>query len=303
MGLVFVLIAALLAAFCNLLLKMSIRSGGSSQGYLAVQVTFTFLVMIFLEPARAHNFHIHLPVIVIGMIGGLILGFFFWAFGRALETGSASVTIAALNATSLVPGFVLAGGFGVAFGHILTGCHLWGTALVLLGVLWAGRASVTHTMHRGWYTFLIVMFLCHSLYLIFLQWWAMLLNPHLPPHRLLPSLHSDDIYWFMPSIFFVAALFQIGILIQKERKWPSRQEMLFGLWGGIANGVCSYFLILAPQVAAPWENALLFPTFSVGIILLCNGWSHWLYREHVHWKACTLSIIGIFVGALSWLRH
>ncbi len=303
MGLLCVLLAALLAALCNLLLKMSIFSGGSSRGYLAVQVTITFLVMILLAPLRAHNFHVHFPSIAIGMGGGVLLGLFFWAFGKALETGSSSVTIAALNATSVVPGLVLAGSFGVAFGHVFTAFHLWGTLLVLLGVVWAGRTSATDLRNRGWYAFLLIMFVCHSAYLIFLQWWAMLMNPALPVHRLLPVLGSEDIHWFMPAIFFVAALFQIAIFLYQDVRWPTRQEIGYGMWGGLANGVCSYFLVIAPQVAAPWENALLFPTFSVAIILLCNGWSHWLYAERVHWKACGLSIIGVFIGALSWLSR
>ncbi|MBS0624147.1 MAG: hypothetical protein JSS62_05945 [Verrucomicrobia bacterium] len=299
MGLIFVLIAALLAALSNLLLRISVGVGGSSKGYLAIQVMVSCLVMILLNPIRMQDFSIYVPAVALGCVGGFILGVFFWGLGKTLEKGPAGLSIAVLNASSIMPALVLAVCFGEAFGHVLTRFHGMGFILVTVGIFWAGWTSEYNPHKRQWAIFALLMFACHALYLIFLQWWAMVLNPELSLTKLLPfHINTTHIQWFMPAIFFVAGLFQWIVFIKQEKRFPVRHELMYGLIGGVATGICSYFLILAPQISAPWENALLFPVFTVGVLVFCNLWAVRLYKEKVNWKACSLCIVGLLLGMM-----
>lgn len=301
MGLTFAIIAAVLAAISNLLVRMSIVAGGNSRAHLTVQLFTSFLIMILLNPMKAHNFHFHLPTLSLGLLGGLILGFFFWSFGKTMERGPASLSIAVLNTTTIVPPILMALFFGFAYGHPFTGLHATGFFLVVIGIFWAGWSLDGMENRRAWMQFALFMFLCHTLFLVFLQWWAMVLNPALPLSRLLPMhITTANIQWFMPAIFFVAWLFQLAMFLSSGHRVISPKEFIYGFLGGAFNGVCSYFLILAPQVATPFENALIFPTFSVGIILFCNMWAQGIYSEKINWKACALCILGLLIGTISF---
>lgn len=297
MGLIFVCIAAVLAAINNLLLRRSIQLGGSSQGYLAVQVMMSCVVMILLNPVRMHDFGCCPTALIAGILVGGLLGVFFWGLGRALETGPAGLSIAILNASSVVPALVLASLFGFSFGHDFTRIHAVGFLVLFCGILWAGWTSEPNHQRKQWLFFVGLMFALHAVFLTFLQWWAMVLNTNLPLNSLLPfHIASPHIHWFMPAIYFVAGLCQWVIFLSQHRRWPSQQETFYGLIGGVLGGTCSFFLISAPQIAAAWENAILFPLFTVGVLIFCNIWAQGIYAEKVNWKAATLCIIGLVIG-------
>jgi hypothetical protein len=300
MGIIFATIAASMAALCNLLLRMSITAGGNSKAFMAIQVSMTFMVMVLLNPVRMQAYDVHLPAVFMGCIGGLILGFFFWSLGKTMENGPAGLSISVLNATSIMPALIMGFLFGAAFGHDITLFHSIGFLLVTLGVFWAGWAREGKKGSQTWLIFAGLMFICHTLFLTFLQWWALILDTSLPLSRFIPYHFTQaDANWFMPAIFGVAAVFQIGFYLSERRNLPTPKELTFGLLGGLCNGICSYFLILAPQVAAPWENAVIFPVFSVGVIILCNLWASLKYSEQVNWKACAVCILGVVIGTLS----
>ncbi len=45
---------------------------------------------------------------------------------------------------------------------------------------------------------------------------------------------------------------------------------------------------------------MLFPIFSVTLIVGCNLWGKWLYKEQVHWKANAVCIGGLLLGTVDW---
>ena len=301
MGLLFAFFAALLASISNLLMRLSIGKGGSSRAYLLVQLSFSFLMMILLNPVRTMDFSVNMPSIILGLLGGVLLGAVMWSLGKSLESGPPGLSLAIINTSSIMPAIMLTLLFGSTYGHGYTLMNGMGSLLVAAGILWAGWTRDAASSKRAWLIFVTAVFIFHTLYLVYLQWWAMLLSSELPLSKLVP-FHLQPLHtaWFMPAIFFSAAIFQCVVYFRNETRLPRGEEVKYGLLGGVINGGCAFFLILAPQVAKPWENAMLFPIFSVSIILICNIWAKLLYKEHVNWLANGLCIGGLLIGTISW---
>lgn len=301
MGIFFALLAALLASISNFCLRRSIDSGGSSKAYLVVQLTFSFFVMIALNPIRTQDFAWSTPAVILGLFGGILFGLLMWGLGRALEKGPPGLTFAVLNTSSVMPAIVMALLFGSLFGHPYTLANGLGSLLVVAGLFWAGSSSEKNPHKALWIFYAALIFVVHTIFLVFLQWWALVLKPALPHSLFLPfHLTAEKIQWFMPAIFFVGALIQWSIYLYTRHRFPKGAEITYGILGGIANGACTFFLILAPQVATAWENAMIFPIFAVGIILICNSWAQILYKEKINWWANLLALIGLVIGTVAW---
>lgn len=301
MGILFGFLAAVLASLSNLFMRLSIDKGGSSRAYLVVQLSFSFLVMILLNPVRTLDFGINVPSIALGLLGGVLLGGVMWSLGKSLELGPPGLSLAIVNTSSIMPAVVLVLLFGSHYGHGYTLMNGVGSLLVAGGILWAGWTREKGSHSREWLIFVTTVFLFHMLYLVYLQWWAMLLSPDLPLSKVLPfHLEGEHLAWFMPSIFLSASIFQWIIYLRHEKRLPFSSEVKYGLLGGLTNGCCAFFLILAPQMANAWENAMLFPVFSVSIILLCNCWAKLLYKERVNWVANAVCVCGLLMGTVAW---
>lgn len=301
MGILFAIVAALLASISNFCLRRSIDAGGSSKAYLVVQLTFSFFVMIFLNPVRTGDFGWNMPAVLLGLLGGIIFGLLMWGLGKTLEKGPPGLSFAILNTSSVMPAILLALFFGAHFGHPYTLSNALGSVLVVIGLFWAGWTSDKTTQKGAWIFFATLIFILHTLFLVFLQWWAMVLKPSLPTSFLLPfHLDAKNIQWFMPAIFFIGALLQWIVYFTSRHRFPKGAEITYGILGGIANGACTFFLILAPQVAKGWENAMIFPIFSVGIILICNAWAQLLYKERINWWANLVALAGLIIGTVAW---
>ncbi len=224
-----------------------------------------------------------------------------WGLGKTLEKGPPGLSFAILNTSSVVPAIFLAILFGMQYGHSYTLWNGVGSLLVAGGLFMAGWSSEKNYNRTVWLSFAALIFVAHALFLVYLQWWAMLLRPELPLSFLVPfHVDSANIQWFMPAVLFVAALLQCVIYAFRERRVPTGLEVYYGILGGITNGACTFFLILAPQKASAWENAMLFPIFSVSVILICNAWAQILYQEKVNWKANALCVAGLIVGTVTW---
>ena len=59
-------------------------------------------------------------------------------------------------------------------------------------------------------------------------------------------------------------------------------------------------MIRATEASTPVEHAIIYPLFAVTIIILCNIWGQWLYKEQVNWKANALCVFGILIGSIDW---
>lgn len=301
MGILFAILAALLASISNFSMRRSIDAGGSSKGYLVVQLSFSFIVMILFNPVRTGDYGWSSTAVGLGLIGGVIFGLLMWGLGKTLEKGPPGLSFAVLNTSSVAPAILLALLFGMRFGHPYTLFNGIGSALVVAGLFWAGWTSEKNPNKSVWIAYATLIFIAHTLFLVFLQWWAMILRPELPITSLIPfHMKSTHIQWFMPAIIFVGALIQWIIYFTKKQHFPKGAEIYYGILGGVTNGACTFFLILAPQVASSWENAMIFPIFSVSIILICNAWAQLIYKEAVNWWANGVCVIGLIIGTVAW---
>lgn len=301
MGIFFAILGAILVSISNFCMRKSIDSGGSSKAYLVVQLSFSFLIMIFLNPMRTGDYGWNSTAVGIGLLGGILFGILMWGLGKTLEKGPPGLSFAILNTSSVAPAIVMALLFGAAYGHSYTLSNGLGSALVVAGLFWAGWTANENPNKMIWIFYATLIFVVHTLFLVFLQWWAMLLKPGLPLSSLIPfHVEARHLQWFMPSVLFVGALMQWVIYLIKRHRMPKGAEIYYGILGGITNGACTFFLILAPQVASAWENAMIFPIFSVCTILICNAWAQFLYREHINWWANAICVTGLVIGTVAW---
>jgi drug/metabolite transporter (DMT)-like permease len=302
MGVFFAFIGACFAGFHNYFLRRSIDAGGTSRGFFLAMLVFSSLIVILLNPVMQGNYTFSLEAVLAGLSMGFFLGLFYFTLGKSFETGPVGLSVAIINTSSVVPALVLALIFGAAFGHPYTLWNGVGSLIVVLGFFILGRSRIEAPNLAHWVLIVSLAFLSHVLYLILLQWWDMILNPALPRSSLIPFYaDSDNCCWFTPFLFIGAALLHWGVFFSKPKmNYPISSEWLYGICGGVVNGLCMYFLILATQYADGWENAVIFPVFSVGIIVVTNTWSHLLYKEQVNWIAITTCVVGISIATISF---
>ena len=221
--------------------------------------------------------------------------------GKALESGPPGLTFAALNASTVMPMLLMVLFFGSPFGYVYNFCNGLGSLLVVIGLFWAGRAVDRFDKKIQWASFIAAAFFLHVIFLVFMQWRALFINfPGENGLFLSFDLYDAKSQWFMPMIFLAAAAVQIVIYAVSQKRLPNRSETIYGVLGGIANGVGTFFMIWSTEVSTPLEHAMIFPIFAVTIIILCNVWGQWLYKEKVNWKANAFCLGGILIGTLDW---
>ncbi len=301
MGVQLMLLAALFVALSNLCMRRSIDAGGSSKGFLMIQLTLVFLVAVFLNPVRTGELSWSTPMALFGFVGGLVLAVMMIALGKALERGPAGLTFAALNASTVMPMILMVMLFGANFGFNYTIYHAMGSLLVVAGLFWAGWEVMRSQKLMQWVGLVFAAFGLHVIFLVFMQWRALFINfPTAPGLFLSMDLSDARSQWFMPMVFLAASLVQIVVYFKANKKWPARSEWMYGVLGGFANGIGTFFMIRSTEVASTWERAMIFPLFSVGVIVACNIWGKWLYREKINWLATSCCIVGVTVGTLDW---
>lgn len=301
LGIQLIVLAALFVSASNFFMRKSIDAGGSSKAFLVVQLFLVFLVAILLNPVRSGNYTFEPCMAAFGLAGGVILAFMMAALGRSLETGPAGLTFATLNASTVMPSIFMALLFGRSFGYLYTVWNGIGAILVVLGLFWAGWNSTRIERKKGWVSFVTAVFFLHVLFLIFLSWRALFINfPDAPGLFLSFDLETAKNEWFMPMIFLSASLIQAVLYLLTERRAPYKKEIFYGVLGGVTNGVGTFFMIWATEVSTSLEHALIYPLFAITILLVCNGWGQWLYKEKVNWKANGLCVLGLLIGTLDW---
>ena len=107
------------------------------------------------------------------------------------------------------------------------------------------------------------------------------------------------------SGYFFIALFATAALCQyfNERKQGFTKvdfnEIALGALAGLLNMSANILLILAVQIASPWEGPVVFPLFSTVIITMSAGIGSIVYKESVAWIGSMLCAVGIFVATSS----
>lgn len=315
MGLFFACLASFFGAFNNYAQRKSIDLGGTCKAFIVFQLFTSFLAMMLLNFSTIKNLQVGKEVLLLGFFGGLILSILTWGIGKTLEKGPPGLTFAIFFSASIVPSFLFFLFFGPPFGYSFTIWNTFGSLFVLAGLFWAAFSSKkkdvkievaqkldiekkgSENKHRSkWAYFMGLSFAAHALFLAYLAFWALILKEAHPKLAFL-SIPESHRGWFMPIMMLTATIFQVFFFLT-EKRIPAKKEVFYGVGGGVCNGLCTYFLILAPQKASFWENAMLFPTYAVLIILICNAWAQILYKEKVHWKANFLAFIGIALGSL-----
>jgi len=301
MGIQLMVLAALFVSVQNLFFRRSIDGGGSSKAYLMVQLFLTFLVAIFLNPIRSGHYEFNLPLAFFGFCGGVILAAFMAMMGKALESGPPGLTFAVINASSVMPILLMVTLFGAGFGFAYTPWNGIGSLLVVAGLFWAASGAIQGKKSIVWAFYVFAAFSLHSLFLAFMQWRTLFLN-HPGKRALFLSLTEKEAAseWFMPMIFLAASLVQGYVYFTTEKRKPLNSEILYGVLGGIANGIGTFFMIWSTEISNSLEQAMIFPVFSVSVIILCNLWGQRLYKERVNWVANAFCILGLVVGTINW---
>jgi hypothetical protein len=292
MGLFFALLAALFASTSNFFMRRSIDAGGTTKGFVLIQMSIAGLVAVLLGPVQSNSYAINGSVVGLGVLAGVFLVTMLYILGKALLAGPPGLTFSILTAAAVVPAIVMASLFGAAFGFLYTAWHGIGSLLVLAGLFWAGQSTAGGLQDlKRWTVLVISMFSLHVLLLVLFQYRAVLINTG--------NLEAQS-SWFMPVYYFAAAAIQLGIFFRTEARALRPREWLYGCIGGAANSLCTFFLLRSTEVAKGLENAVIFPAFSIGIILLSNLWGQKVYQEKVNWRAAQVCACGLIVGTVDW---
>lgn len=295
------ILASLFVASSNYCMRRSIDSGGSSKAFIMIQLSLVFLVAVLLNPVRTGEYQWSACMGAFGLAGGIVLAIMMICLGKSLENGPPGLTFAALNSSAVMPMILMVMFFGAPFGYFYSFFNGAGSVLVVLGLFWAGWGAKHTEKKMRWGAFVVGAFVLHTLFLILMQWRALFINfPGENGLFLNFDVQDAKSQWFMPSIFFAAAIIQIIYYISTQRRLPNRSEVAYGVLGGIANGIGTFFMIWSTEVSTPLEHAMIFPIFSVAVILSCNLWGQWIYKEKVNWLANSLCLAGILIGTLDW---
>jgi hypothetical protein len=301
MAIFFVLISGAFVALSNLMMRKSIDSGGTAKGYLVFMMLTAFGSAVLLEPVSRGNYASNGAALLLGSLAGGILAFMLHFLGRALEKGPPGFTFSLLSSSSVMPAILMAFLFGSRYGFPYTSWHAIGSLFVVAGIFWAGRDLSGLQDRNRWVLFVTAMFLLHVALLSLFQWRALLLNlPH--PEEISNIISAEEIKsaWFLPFMFLTSGLIQLWMFIAKEKRKPRPKEALYGILGGALNGTGTFFLIWATSTSTPFESAIIFPMYSVAIIILSNLWGQKLYQERVNWKACQVSALGLIIATVDW---
>ncbi len=299
MGLFFAFLASLFASASNLCMRRSIDAGGSNKAFVLIQMSIACVVATLLGPVKANAYACNAPILYLGLFSGVILAMLLYTIGRALLAGPAGLTFAILSASTVMPAIVMATLFGAAFGFAYTVWHGLGSLLVLAGLFWASSSLDGLTHRRKWILFVSAMFALHVALLVIYQWRALLVTLPTSATSLFPS-NAIQSQWFTPVMYLGAALVQFVFYLRTEARMPNVQEWLYGIGGGVTNSLCTIFLLQGTEVASGLERIVLFPFFSIGILVLSNWWGQRLYRETVNWRACQICALGLFIGTVDW---
>jgi hypothetical protein len=301
MALIFVLLAGLFVAISNLCMRKGIDNGGTAKGFIVFQMMTGFFCAILLDPVRAGDYSINSSIVCMGIVAGLFFAGLIYALGKALEKGPPGFTFSLLSSATVMPGLAMAIFFGSQMGYPYTPWHAMGSLLVIGGLAWAGKGMEGLKDLKGWVLFSLSMFFCHVLLLVLFQYRALLLNV-LKPEEINHFFNHETIrsQWFVPIMFLTSGLIQIGIYLKNEKRVPNRLEALFGMAGGILNCVGTFCLIRSTVAASALENAVIFPIYSVAIIVFSNLWGQKLYQEKVNWRACQVCACGLILGTVDW---
>ncbi len=305
MAIIFVLLAGIFGSIVNYCFRKNFEKQTSAKGYLALYFIFSFAISFLFNSGLSFD-SFSMVMSSVGVLAGSLNLLMMLFVAVALRIGPSGVTFAFQNSAAIFPTLFLFLLFGRSYGFDLTTASMIGFTCLLIGLFLSARKTSqgsTNALHKKsftqWIILAISVFLIQGLILSIFQWRTLLLCPQANPHVLIPwSCSKLEDSWFMPAFFLIPALFQTISFWLSERRWFTKRELMLGTAAGLFNGSGTFCLLLATKFAGPEARMILFPLFAVTVILLCNLWSKYFYREPIEWTGLTLCLAGVFIAAL-----
>lgn len=307
-------LGSLLAASVNLTMRKNVDRGGTSQSYLVIYFIFSFL-SCFIFNWEMFQLDFKPAMFSVGLATGGFQFILMLILYRALKMGPPGLTFAFQNAGSVLPAVLLFFLFGPQFDFKMSFSIISGLGLVLVGLFWAANPNLlkrsnpikstsnpqlwTFSNKKNWMLCVVLVFLIQGFIFSIIQWRCLLIDQLIPAHPLifLKCSQAEDV-WFMPGFFTAAVVLNILLFLFTERRWFRLSEITLGSVGGFLNGVITFLLLVAAKYATGNEKPIIFPLFSISVIIICNLWGQRLYKEQINWKATSLCAAGIFIAAI-----
>lgn len=298
LGFLFTTFAAITASCSNYFMRRILDVERSNRYFLVVQLFISFVVAFLLQPVLHQDFSWSTSAVFFGVFTGFFLGLMMACMGKSMEYGPPGLTIAIISAAAVAPIILMYLFFGEELGYKYKLEHGLGALLVITGLFWAGIKQTSMKDKKKWVVVVSLGFIFQVLGLTFIECRALFINH--PEVAAIFSIKNAENQWFSPMLFFTAFLVQCANTFRFEKRAPSKPEVLNGSIGGSFNAMTTLLLMVATEYASSFERAMTFPLFVVFVIIFCNIWGQWLYKEKVNWKATTLCFIGILVGSINW---
>lgn len=291
MAIIIMVLSGFLASLSNFWLHCTLKKNGSSQNYLLFQFAFSGIFATFV----LKDFQMHPVDGALGFLSGLLLSAMMYCLSLALKLGPAALTFSMINSVSVFPGIVFASLLGKTFGHAYSYWHAIGAILILLGLFQGSFSDLKSNKKWPYYTLLAS--LLNICFLLLVQWRAMLFKSDLPYSFFIPvHLKAEEGLFFMPCLYLSSMLFQT--IAPKRAANFQKTEIIFALFGGVLSSIGTFFYLQSTYFAQANENAVIFPTYCISLILTTNLWSFFLYREKIEWRSNLLSISGIIISQI-----
>lgn len=301
MALIFTLFAATLASIVNLMTKKNLDQTGTSNGYLTIYFFLSFLGSLLVNP-KIFTAPFSPIMFGIGCFTGFLMFLMMVLLLKALEIGPAALTFGFQNASAVFPVILLFFIFGPTFNFVITPTLVVGLFLVIGGLFWSAKAQFAREKKNSyslkkWSLVALGAALMQVAILSMFHWRYLIIDFASASHPLL-FVHCQPIeeVWFAPGIFSFATFATLLLFAKKEKRFFKKPEVTFGSIGGLLNGVVTFLLLLATRFSSSFEKGIIFPLFTVGVILFCSLWGKKLYHEPIHWPGLGCCISGIILG-------
>lgn len=295
---VFVFLASLFIALSNLFIRKSVDTGGGKgDPYLLERLTVSALAIVFIVVYNLGHFPLNLEMILLGALAGVLLGLLMWLSGRTFKYGPPGLSLMVINAACVIPPLLMSLLFGPDFGFTYTLFNIIGSIVIVTGLIYSSIHEWFGLSWR-WIFWVGLTFLVHSLYLTYFQYRSLLLkaDPASSPFLFCCSPEGADVFGI--ALFATAALYQLNLPRNRE-VFAFKPFLIWGIGGGIINGIASLFMLKATEHAlSPAQKTLLFPVYLIFLILFCNLWGKSLYNEKISWVSTAIIALGILISAL-----
>ena len=305
---VYLLSSACFASLANFFFRRNLEKGGTSNAFLSLYF-FVSLLLSFLFNSAVIGSPFSPVMAILGCIAGFLNFMMLTLTAKSFELGPPGLTLTFQNASCIFPGLILCLFFGRSFGFFLTPWLIIGFIFIILGLYLSSRTygklsseipSESSKTHFGkWLLCVIPVMLLQGLILTLFQWRVLLFSCDENMHWLIPwSCREEEDVWFIPAFFLVPTLSQLFLFWKNERRKFSFSEMMYGSTAGGLNCVCTVLLLLATKTEGVMKKEMLFPLFTISVILLCNIWSKKIYNEKVNWIGILFCIFGVLIGLI-----